>query len=73
MKYTGSSPNDRIVANLDSRGYIHVCSNPDTVSHGYGFLRGLEMRIVVIMTRSAEKALLRDDCLLADLYRGDGI
>ena len=27
----------------------------------------------MIMTRSAKKAFLRDDCLLADLDRGDGI
>jgi hypothetical protein len=73
MKDTGPSPNDRIVANRDSGGYVHVCGNPDAVSHGYGVWRGLEVRIVMIMTRSAKKAFLRDDCLLADLDRGDGI
>lgn len=73
MKYTGSSPNDRVVANRDSGGYIHVCGNPDAVSHGYGVLRGLKVRIVVLMTRSAKKAFLRNDGLLADLYGGDGI
>ena len=73
MKYTGSSPNNRIVANRNSGGHIHVCGNPDAVSHGYGVWRGLEVRIVMIMTRSAKKAFLRDDGLFADLYRGDGI
>jgi hypothetical protein len=73
MKYTGSSPNDRVVANRDSGGYVHVCGNPDAVSHGYGISRGLKVRIVMIMTRSAKKAFLRDDGLLADLDRSDGI
>ncbi len=73
MKNTGSSPNDRIVANRDSGGYIHVCGNPDAVSHGYGVWGGLEVGIVMIMTRSTKKAFLRDDSVLADLYRGNGI
>jgi hypothetical protein len=73
MKYTGSNSNNRIVANGDSGGYIHVRSNPDTASHGYGSVRGLEMRIFIVMARSAKKAFLRDDCMLADLDRRDGI
>jgi len=73
VKYTGPSPDDRIVANRDSGGYVHVCGNPNAVSHGYGVWRGLEVRIVMIMTCSAKKAFLRDDGLLADLDRGDGI
>jgi len=73
MEYTGSRPNDRIVAKRHSGGDIHVCGDPDAVSHGYGFMRGLEVRIVMIMTRSAKKALLRNNRLFADLYRRDGI
>ena len=73
MKHTGASPDDRIVADGDSRGHIHIRGNPDAVSHGYRVVRGFEVRIAIIMTRGAEKALLRDDGLLADLYRGDGI
>jgi len=73
MKYTGPSPDDRIVADGNSGGHIHIGGNPNAVSHGYGFGGGLELRIVIIMTRSAQKAFLRDDRVLADLYRGDGI
>jgi len=73
MKYTGPGPDNRIVANRHSGGYKHICGNPDAVSHGYRGVRGFEVGIAIIMTRGAEKALLRDDGLLADLYRGDGI
>lgn len=73
LKYTGPGPDDRIVANRDSGSDIHVCGNPDAVPHGYGVVRGLEVRIVMIMTRSAKKAFLRNDGLLTDLDRGDGI
>jgi hypothetical protein len=73
LKYTRSSPNDRVVANGDSGGYVNVCGNPDAFPHGYGALRGLEVRIVMIMTRSAKKAFLRNDGLLPDLDRGNRI
>jgi hypothetical protein len=73
MKYTRPSPNDRVVANRNARGHIHVCGNPDAVPHGYGVRGGLEVGIVMIMTRRAKKAFLRNDGLLADLYRGNGI
>ena len=73
MEDTGPRSDDRIVANRNSGGHKHICGDPDAVSHGYRVFRGFEARIAIIMTRSAEKALLRDDGLLADLYRGDGI
>lgn len=73
MKDTGPRPDDRIVAEGDPGGHIYICGNPDALSHRYGLVRGLEMRIVMIMTRSAKKASLRDDRMLADLDRRDGI
>jgi len=73
MKDAGPRPDDRIVANRHSGGHKYICGNPDAVSHGNRIFRGFEARIAIIMTRGAEKALLRDDGLLADLYRGDGI
>ena len=73
MKYTGPSPDDRTVANGNAGGHIHICGNPNPVSHCYGFCGGLEMRIVMIMTRGAQKALLRNDRMFADLYRRHGI
>lgn len=73
MKYTGPSPDDRTVADGNSGGHINICGNPNPISHCYGFWGSLELRIVIIMTRSAKKTLLRDDRMLADLYRSDGI
>ena len=73
MKDTGPRPDNRIVANRNSGSHKHICGNPDAVSHGYRGARGFEARIAIIMPRSTQKALLRDDCLLADFYRGDGI
>ena len=73
MKHTGASPDDRIVADGDSRGHIHIRGNPDAVSHRYGLVRQPEAWIAIIMTRSTKKALLRNDRMIADLDRIHGI
>ena len=73
MKHTGPSPDDRIVTNGNSRSHKHIGGDPDAVSHYYGLVCELEAWIVIIMRRGAQKTLLRNGRMLADLYRRDGI
>jgi len=73
LKDAGPGPDNRIIADGDAGGHIDIRGNPHPVAHGYGLVGGLETGIVIIMPRSAQKALLGDDRMLADLDGGDGI
>ena len=73
MKHTRPSPDNRIVTDGDSGGHIHIGSNPDTVAHRYGLVRKLEVWIFIIMTRSTQKALLRNYRMIPDSYWSNGI
>ena len=73
MKYTGPGPDDCIVAYGNPGGHKHIGGDPDAISNRYGLVREFEAWIVIIMRCCAQKALLRNGRMLADLYRRDGI